>query len=457
MSLNSNQISFAGALRPPTQRSAMKTITIPPTTKTSETTNIPSTSETTNNSSNSSFPLPRVNHPTFRSKWDKRFISYDCAITLDPVHGAKQIDYLEELDKIVKAENIVSIGKNTDGRVVVFFTSSEHAETIIQNGLVIQNANVSALPFTVRPTRVLVSNITPNMPDSVILDFLRGYGRVTSALRPVPINYGQQDKFAHILSARREVYVQLEKDAVIPSRIRIIHENNPIFVTFETDVQCFRCKKLGHVASNCEADFPALAGTVQKVAERLLICTNCNSNGHLADACTAVKKRPILKDVRDVFANNNIVEIRQQVEDAQVMQAPKKLRTEIIPPALVTSNRYEPIEQDDDRVSVSSEMSCDFNEDQVNIETDDQEMPQETSLPLATLKTLLKEVNYKKTNAAIKKVVDQFTKNYAPLPNDFKVLKEHARKYSPDANNVCQRIDRLVPKLIALAEDPHLK
>lgn len=43
-------------------------------------------------------------------------MSYTCGITLDPVHGAKQIEYLEEIDKIVDAKDIVSIGKNTDGR-----------------------------------------------------------------------------------------------------------------------------------------------------------------------------------------------------------------------------------------------------------------------------------------------------------------------------------------------------
>lgn len=60
-----------------------------------------------------------------------------------------------------------------------FFTNEEYAEKIIQNGLIVQNTNVSALPVTVRPTRVLVSNLTPNIPDAVITDFLKAKSPVT--------------------------------------------------------------------------------------------------------------------------------------------------------------------------------------------------------------------------------------------------------------------------------------
>lgn len=286
--LNLN-LNFSDVLKQSTQRPpAIPTIIIPPT---PQSTNQPSTStESVQISSNSSFPLPRVNHPTFRAKWENRFLSYNCGITLDPVHGAKQIEYLEEIDKIVEAKNIVSIGKNTDGRYVVFFTSDKHADTIIQNGLVVAGTNITALPVTIRPTRVLVSNLTPNIPDSAILNFLKGFGRVTSPLRPVPINSNEQEKFAHILSARREVYVQLDKDAVIPPKIRIVHENNPTYITFDTDVKCFKCKKSGHLSSNCDADFPTLVEATKKIADRLIVCTNCNSNGHVADACKIIKE-----------------------------------------------------------------------------------------------------------------------------------------------------------------------
>lgn len=60
----------------------------------------------------------------------------------------------------------------------------------------------------------------------------------------VPINSYEQEKFAQILSARREVCVQIEKYFIIPSKIRIIHENNTKYVTFESDVKCFKCKEI---------------------------------------------------------------------------------------------------------------------------------------------------------------------------------------------------------------------
>lgn len=443
-------MNFANVVKTPQQRPAMLTITIPQTNTNQE---ITTTTETLPNTSNSSFPLPKVNHPTFRSKWDNRFLSYNCGITLDAVHGAKQIEYLEEIDKIVEAKHIVSIGKNTDGRYVVFFTSDKHAETIIQNGLVVAGTNITALPVTIRPTRVLVSNITPNIPDKAIIDFLKGYGRITSPLRPVPINSNEQEKFAHILSARREIYVQIEKDTTIPSRIKIIHENNPTYITFETEVKCFKCKKTGHLASNCEADFPSLANETQKIADRLIVCTNCKLNGHFADSCTGTIKKPMaLVNVQDIFSSRNITETRKQVLEAQ--ETPTSKRTKTTPPekpidqssSIPINNSYEVL-QNFDNESISSDMSVDL--DDFIIEAD-ANMPMETTHTHTILQQLLQDLNYKKSPAVIKKIISQYTTNYEVLPKDFRALKEHIKITSPNATFTVQRIDRLIPKLIEL-------
>lgn len=459
-------MNFSEVLKNSNQRPAITTITIPPTiinneSSTNASSSVTTTTNTTNISSNSSFPLPRVNHPSFRAKWENRFLSYSCGITLDPVHGAKQIEYLEEIDKIVEAKNIVSIGKNTDGRYVVFFTSDIHAEKIIQNGLVVANISVTALPVTIRPTRVLVSNLTPNIPDSAILDFLKGFGRVTSPLRPVPINSNDQEKFAHILSARREVYVQIEKGAVIPQKIRIVHENNPTYVTFETDVKCFKCKKSGHLASNCEADFPSLSKVTQNIADRLIVCTNCNLNGHFADACSGTVKKPermILRNVQDVFSKENITETRNIVTEAQQKSSPSAKRQRTTTTTTTTENSQSssiPIHpnsfemQQDDNQSVTSEMSIDL--ETINID-EDVEMALKSSLPIGTLQQLLEDLNYKKSPAVIKKIVDLHTTDYKSLPNDFRAYKEHIKMTTPNATFAVQRIDRLIPKLLELAK-----
>lgn len=448
-------MSFSSVLKNSQPRPAITTIIIPPTITNQQITS----DEQQPNSSNSSFPLPKVNHPTFRSKWDNRFLSYSCGITLDPVHGAKQIEYLEEIDKIVDAKNIVSIGKNTDGRYVVFFTSDKHAETIIQNGLVVAGTNITALPVTIRPTRVLVSNLTPNIPDKAILDFLRNYGRVTSPLRPVPINSNEQEKFAHILSARREVYVQIEKDVTIPPRIRIIHENNPTYVTFETDVKCFKCKKAGHLASNCEADFPSLVDDTQNIADRLIVCTNCKSTGHFADACTGTIKKPMsLVNVQDVFSKDSINETRKKVAEAQVQETPKPKRPktttlEQLPnlpssssssSSIPTNNSFDALQQNDN-MSVCSEMSVELDDFTI-----DEEMPLESTHSHVILQTLLQELNYKKAHHKIKEVISRYTTNYEALPNDFKAFKEHVKMTSPNASTTIQRIDRLLNKLAVM-------
>lgn len=423
MSSKNSEMNFAGALKTPQQQPAITTIVIPPTITNQQT---PST-EQPPISSNSSFPLPRVNHTTFRSKWDNRFLSYSCGITLDPVHGAKQIEYLEEIDKIVDAKDIVSIGKNTDGRYVVFFTSEKYAETIIQNGLVVAGIYVTALPVTVRPTRVLVSNITPIIPDKVIVDFLKNYGRVTSPLRPVPINSNEQEKFAHILSARREIYVQIEKNFVIPSKIRIIHENNPTYITFETDVKCFKCQNSGHVASNCVANFPTL--------------TNDTSD-----------KKPISLEATEPQEKVSPNPKRLKTTENLLMSNPHQPTSSTPTNNSTEIDRTSPMDDDDDADSTTSEMSTELNTDMAQdiIDLFNNQFEGESALPLSTLVDLIKNLNNKKKLNAFKNIIIQHTSDFSSLQLDFRAIRHEIKTKSSNPTTTVRQITRIVTKLYAL-------
>lgn len=473
--INVNRMNFAAALNSQYLRPQIPVITVkssnkPTTTTTTNNNNIndgasssteTTTSTTTDTSSNSSFPLPRVNDPSFKEKWKNRYLSNNCGITLDPVHGAKQLDYLDAIDKIVSAEHIVSIGKNTDGRYVVFFTSEKHADLIIQHGIEILNTFVAALPVTIRPIRVLVSCISPNIPDIEILNFLKSYGKVTSGLRPVPINSNENQKYRHILSTRREIYIQLNVNAVLPPRVKIIYEDVTSYFTLDTEVNCYKCKKSGHIASNCEMEFPVLAS--KNIADRLVFCNNCNLNGHISDNCPGainnIPTRSILRNVDDIFSTENRNELQEKIREEQTKKPAKRSRTDsnptvqltVIPPTTILSSSLPIIQQspntiEDDTDSITSNMS-------IEVEELDYEMASdaETSLPIPTLVKLLNDLNYKKTVNSIRKIVIQYTSNFKSLPDDFRSLKEHIRNTSSNPNTTVQRIDRLLPKLIELA------
>lgn len=448
-----------------TVKSTNKPTTTPPTNNESSSTTTTATPTLEVASSNSSFPLPRVNDPSFKEKWKNRYLSNNCGITLDPVHGAKQIDYLDAIDKIVSAEFIVSIGKNTDGRYVVFFTSQNYADSIIENGIEILGTYVAALPVTIRPIRVLVSCISPNIPDIEIINFLKTYGKVTSGLRPVPINANENAKYRHILSTRREVYIQLNANTVLPPRVKIIYEDVTSYFTLDTEVNCYKCKKSGHIASNCDMEFPAIAAK-KTIADRLIVCSNCNLNGHISDNCPgAIKKTPTrsyLTNVDDIFSSENRNNLKEKINEEQVNPPPKRSKIDNNPtvnlitirPELITAppqvDEVTPME-DDDTVSVTSETSSTMSiEMEENLDFD-LTSDVKTSLPIATLVQCLQQLNYKKTVGAIKKVIIQYTTNFKPLPDDFRTLKEHIRNTSSNPTTTIQRIDRLLPKLVILS------
>jgi hypothetical protein len=60
------------------------------------------------------------------------------------------------------------------------------------------------------------------------------------------------EQFAHILSFRRQIYVEDNKDIELPSSMVITFEDTSyrIFLSHD-DMCCFICKKPGRIASQC--------------------------------------------------------------------------------------------------------------------------------------------------------------------------------------------------------------
>lgn len=442
------------------------------------------TTTTTNNIPTSSFPLPRVNDPAFRDKWKNRSLSNSCGISLDPVHGAKQLEYLDAIDTLVDAINIVSIGKNTDGRIVVFFSAEIYAETIIQEGLLIQGNYVTALPISVRPKRVLISCISPNIPDSDILDFLKQFGRVTSGLRPVPINSSENEKYKHILSSRREVYIQLHNGARLPPKVKVICDGIQSYFTIDTELSCYKCRKPGHMANSCPGAsglpsvsskdvqvFPPLPAkqitnpldtpfinpisiASSNIPVQLVVCEKCHQNGHNSNDCVQQSSRTqksVLVPVSDVFSSGRLNQPNEKISDSTEPQFKKSKNTdEADKPdkSLKMTLRKKAISKEnlnEDNESMTSEMSCELEEFESFV-TDSV-----TSLPMKTLTNLLQDLNYKKSLTSIKKKIVQYTTDFSSLPDDFRKLRAHVLSTSTNPSNCCQRIDRLMPKLLELA------
>lgn len=205
-----------------------------------------------------SFPLPKVNDPSFRSKWNSRSLGNNCGVSLDTLPNVKQMEYIRAIGAFIDPKKIVSIGKNAEGRLLVFFSNEQSATEVILKGLEVENQHISALPVYIKPLRILISGIPPHTPDEDITNFLKQYGKLTSSLKPIPINADQEDLYRHILSHRREIYIQPDDTITLPARIKVSIDDVIYVLSIETELTCYKCKQTGHMVNSCPQSFPTL-------------------------------------------------------------------------------------------------------------------------------------------------------------------------------------------------------
>jgi hypothetical protein len=101
--------------------------------------------------------------------------------------------------------------------------------------------------------RIILSNVYPNIPNHLILNALHEIGiKTTSHISHMKADF-TTEQFTHILSFRRQVYINQDSVSKLPSSITVTLENTTfrIFITDDT-VTCFQCHKTGHFSSQCK-------------------------------------------------------------------------------------------------------------------------------------------------------------------------------------------------------------
>jgi hypothetical protein len=82
------------------------------------------------------------------------------------------MDYINTVKQKFDAKKILSVGK-IDGKVVFYFLDEKIATQCILEGLYIENVLIEAYTIRRRPTKIVLSNIHPKIPDQPLLDFLK--------------------------------------------------------------------------------------------------------------------------------------------------------------------------------------------------------------------------------------------------------------------------------------------
>ena len=89
--------------------------------------------------------------------------------------------------------------------------------------------------------------------------------------------------YSHILSFRRQIFIHPDDESKIPESIQINFEDTSYWIFPSTDtIKCFVCKKVGHIAKNCQYKPDDLTGMTTSKDQKFIEKSVPNTNEELA-------------------------------------------------------------------------------------------------------------------------------------------------------------------------------
>lgn len=163
-------------------------------------------------------------------------------------------DYIIEIEKITKPENIIFVSKISKKRMCIFLSTKDLANKLLQDNeiLVVQGQNIKLRKLYNPDKRIILENVYFNIPHEIIIDALKEYNiKPTSPISILRVGLYIKG-LIHILIFRRQMYISPEDVNKILSSLLINFENaNYRIFLSNNELTGFLCKKIGHTSNNC--------------------------------------------------------------------------------------------------------------------------------------------------------------------------------------------------------------
>lgn len=183
------------------------------------------------------------------------FPKKDQAIIMESVDCIPLLDYANAIGILTGPTAIRFMSRISNARICIYLDSKKTATNLTDKykHIQINNINIGIKPLLLPSQRIILSNVSPTIPHEAIEDiFKRNHVRITCKISF--LRAGIQDpKFNHILSFRRQIFVNPEDVEKIPSSFVINHEETQYRIFTSPDmIKCFRCNEEGHISKQCQ-------------------------------------------------------------------------------------------------------------------------------------------------------------------------------------------------------------
>ena len=177
------------------------------------------------------------------------------AIIIDSIDGLTIRDYALAIGGIIGPSNMLSISRISQNRICIYLVSEEKADELVKTHktVIINGHSLTIRPLNTKTVRILISNVHTSIPNEAIEYILNKY-HVTPKSQITRLKTGLHDAgYTHLLSHRRQVYIDPSDVNKIPQSAQLIHDNITYWIYFSNEkLTCFLCKEEGHLAKHCK-------------------------------------------------------------------------------------------------------------------------------------------------------------------------------------------------------------
>lgn len=223
------------------------------------------------------------------------------AIVLDVIEGATIQEYTAAIANLIESKNIRFVSRISHSRVCMYLSSKELADRLTDNNIKvnIRGQELEIRSLISKSKRIILSNVCPVIPNHVIIDELSKMNiKPTSQISF--IRAGMNDPgFAHIMSFRRQMYIEPEDVAKLPQALPINYDNVSYWIYLSSEkMACFICKEEGHTAKFCKNNETQLQNASAQLEDKEAQQKQINSHSQE----NAVEMEPI----NNTYANDEI-------------------------------------------------------------------------------------------------------------------------------------------------------
>ncbi|KAJ3640527.1 hypothetical protein Zmor_003820 [Zophobas morio] len=183
------------------------------------------------------------------------FPSKDQAIVVAAIEGIKLEDYVLAVGNIVQPKNVLFASRLANNRICIYLSSKEFVEEVVSchSQLTIKDQTVSVRRLINPARRIILSNVCPSIPHEIFVNQLLSLGFVPVSQMNFLKARLEINEYAHVLSFRRHIFVQPDYDRELPQSLVIKYDNTPYRIFLNYDNVCYKCRKTGHIASDCQS------------------------------------------------------------------------------------------------------------------------------------------------------------------------------------------------------------